>query len=246
MAEEVKEDIQFYKITTDTPITKYIRSGQVIEIEIKLGLFAGQYRSRILDFGSKYIKLMVPKVNNKEQLFWKATTLHINYMRPDAMFTFKSKIKKSELDPRPSLLIAIPEQVERVQRRRYVRVDTPGMTINFRKFNEDIPLMENDDPFTTSKLFNISAGGMRIDSDDLKIEKGEIVELEFTISNFKCQHVLGEVVRSLELTKKDRNNNESIFYSHGINFLQIHRVQKEKIFSYVFKREREMISGGVK
>jgi c-di-GMP-binding flagellar brake protein YcgR len=218
----------------------------VIEIEIKLGLFAGQYRSRILDFGSKYIKLMVPKVANEDKHIWQGTTVHINYMRPDAMYTFKVRVRKGEVYPRPLLLVDIPPQVERVQRRRYVRVDTPNMKISFRTFVEDVAYADNEEPFAVAKLFNISAGGLRFDSDDIQVPKGEIVELELLLEGYKFQHVLGEVVRSIELKKRNRSGDEIPFYSHGINFIQIHRVQKEKIFSYVFKREREMISSGTK
>ena len=69
MAEDNK-DVQFYPITSDHPITEYIGKGQVVEIEIKLGLFAGQYRSRVLDFGGKYIKLQVPKVDGRDKYIW--------------------------------------------------------------------------------------------------------------------------------------------------------------------------------
>ena len=246
MADQNNDDVQFYKIEPSTPITQYISKGQIIELEIKLGLFAGQYRSRVMDFGGKYIKILVPKVDGKEKFIWKDTTIHINYMRPDAMFTFKVKVRKSELNPMPNLLVTIPPQVERVQRRRYVRVDTLKMETKFRIFNEEISIMDDAESFNSGKIVNISAGGMRIDHDDIQIPKGEVIELEFTIMGFKCQRVLGEIVRSIELTKKDRYNEDVKFYSHGINFIQIHRVQKEKIFGYVFQKEREMLSKGLK
>lgn len=243
---ETQEEVQFYKVTPQTPITKYISAGQVIELEIKLGLFAGQFKSRIQEFGSKFVKVMVPKVNDEHTEIWPGTTIHVNYMRPDAMYTFRSRVRKSELYPRPLLMLEIPDQVERVQRRRYMRIDTPGQKVRFRNYLENVAYADNDEPFVEASCFNISAGGMRIDSDDVKVEKGEVIEIEFELDNYKFQHMLGEVVRSLELKKKDRKGNEVVFYSHGINYLQIHRVQKEKIFGYVFKREREMITGGKK
>lgn len=243
MADQAQEDRQYYDIGPDSPVTRYIASGQIVEIEIKLGLFAGQYRSRILDFSDKNIKLMVPKVDGKEKEIWKDTTVHINYMRPDAMYTFKSRVRKSELYPRPLLFVEIPPRIERVQRRRYVRVDTPGLTAKFRVFNEEMSSAENTAEYKFARIVNLSAGGMRLDNDTVKVEKGELLELEFMIDGYKFQHVIGEIVRSLELKKVDSQKNEKIFYSFGINFIQIHRVHKEKVFSYVFKKEREMLGG---
>jgi hypothetical protein len=102
------------------------------------------------------------------------------------------------------------------------------MITKFRIFDEDVSIMDEAESFNMGKIVNISAGGMRIDHEEIQILKGEVVELEFTIMGFKCQRVLGEIVRSMELIKKDRYNEDVKFYSHGINFIQIHRVQKEK------------------
>jgi len=243
MAEQTGEDRQYHDIAPDNPVTKFIASAQIVEIEIKLGLFAGQYKSRVLDFGDKFIKLMVPKVDNHEKEIWKETTVHINYMRPDAMYTFKSRVRRCEVYPRPLLQIDIPTRIERVQRRRYVRVDTPGLMVKFRRFNEEVPYDQNSEPFRMARMVNISAGGMRLDNDEFKVEKGELIEVEFLLEGYKFQHVIGELVRSLELTKRDAQKNEKVFFSFGINFIQIHRVMKEKIFNFVFKKEREMLGG---
>ncbi|MEZ7893292.1 MAG: PilZ domain-containing protein [Candidatus Wallbacteria bacterium] len=247
MAED--QNTTSFEITNESSLQKYLGKGQVIEVEVKLGLFAGQYKSKVLTFNDKNISFAVPAVGNKLIHLWDKTVCHINYMRSDGMYTFMTRIVKSEIYPNPILQALVPPKIEKIQRRRYVRVDVK-LAIKMRRFHEDVPYDSQPEPFFEATTVNISAGGLRADSPKHKLEMGEVYEFEFTLDNYKYQNVLGEIVRAAEMKNAQgallTNPDGSQMYNYGVNFIQIHRVQKEKIISYVFKREREMIASGMK
>lgn len=240
---------QSFEVTNSMSMQKYLPKGQVVEIEVKLGLFAGQYKSKVLTFTDKAIGMSVPSLGDSLLHIWEKTVCHVNYMRPDGMFTFLTRVSKSEIYPKPVLQFVFPPKVEKVQRRRYVRVDVK-LNLRMRLFKEDVSYDAQPEQFFDAYTVNISAGGLRVDSPNAKLELGQIYEFEFTLDGYKHQHILGEIMRAAEM----KNNlgaplthpNGNPMFNYGVNFIQIHRVQKEKIIAYVFKREREMIAGGVK
>ncbi len=245
MADEQQNSSTYFEINGPAALERYIPKGQVVEIEVKLGLFAGQYKSKVTNYKDKTISFVVPSVAGKPVYIWEKTVCHMNYMRPDGMFTFITRVVKSEIYPKPILYVIMPEKVEKIQRRRYVRVDVK-IPVRMRLFKEDATYEEQDEQFFESTTINVSAGGLRVDSPKMKLELGKVYEFEFVLENYKFQHVLGEIVRAAEMKNAQgvliTYPDGSAIYNYGVNFIQIHRVQKEKIISYVFKCEREMIS----
>lgn len=235
----------YFEVTNLSSLEKYLSRGQVVEIEVKLGLFAGQYKSRVSNMTDKVLTMSVPSVASKHVHIWEKTVCHLNYMRSDGMYTFITHVVKSEIYPKPILNLAVPEKIEKIQRRRYVRVDVK-IPVRMRLFQEDTSYEDQPEPFFDATTVNISAGGLRLDSPKHKMELGEVYEFEFTLDNYKYQNVLGEIVRAAEMKNPQgaliTYPDGSPMYNYGINFIQIHRVQKEKIISYVFKCEREMIA----
>jgi len=240
---------QSFEVTNNLSMQKYLPKGQVVEIEVKLGLFAGQYKSKVLTFTEKAVGMSVPTLGDSLLHIWEKTVCHVNYMRPDGMFTFLTRVYRSEIYPKPVLQFTLPPKVEKVQRRRYVRVDVK-MPLRMRLFQEDVAYDAQSEQFFEASTVNISAGGLRVDSPAVKLELGQIYEFEFELDGYKHEHILGEIMRAAEMKSKLgaplTHPNGSPMYNYGVNFIQIHRVQKEKIIAYVFKREREMIAGGVK
>lgn len=237
----------YYEISNASILEKYLSTGQVVEIEVKLGLFAGQYKSRLTGIHDKYLSLVVPNVSGKNILFWEKIVCHVNYMRPDGMYTFITHVIKCENYPKPILQLALPDKIEKIQRRRYVRVDVK-IPVKMRLYREDINYDEQNEPFFEATTVNISAGGLRIDCPKRKLEVGEVYEFEFTLDDYQYKNILGEIVRAAEMKNPQGNlmtyPDGSPMYNYGVNFIQIHRIQKEKIIAYVFKREREMIAKG--
>ena len=243
--QQVNNSTTFFEITNLASLEKYLSRGQVVEIEVKLGLFAGQYKSRVGAMSDKALSMSVPAIAGKHIHIWEKTVCHLNYMRGDGMYTFITRVVKSEIYPKPLLNLLIPEKIEKIQRRRYVRVDVK-IPVRMRLFKEDTSYEDQPEPFFDSTTVNISAGGLRLDSPKHKLESGEVYEFEFSLDNYKYQNILGEIVRAAEMKNPQGTlityPDGSPVYNYGVNFIQIHRVQKEKIISYVFKCERETIA----
>ncbi|HPG59531.1 MAG TPA: flagellar brake protein, partial [Candidatus Wallbacteria bacterium] len=109
----------YFEVTNLSSLEKYLSRGQVVEIEVKLGLFAGQYKSRVSNMSDKVLNMSVPSVASKHIHIWEKTVCHLNYMRSDGMYTFITHVIKSEIYPKPILNLAVPEKIEKIQRRRY-------------------------------------------------------------------------------------------------------------------------------
>ncbi len=225
--------IEEYEIGKDKNLEDFLSQDSTVELGVKYGLFAGNWRSKVLSFDNNVMVLSLPKKDVKSDDFidiWPNVKAEVVFMKHgDGMYTFKTEI----IQPNPvlgNLEIKVPEKISRLQRRRYKRVQTPGLTTYYRIYSEE----GEEEEFREGEVLDISAGGMKLRLEGEKIEVGTLLELSFLFEGDSFDGIIGEVVWNAEIGDAEPKK-----YLHGINFIQITPNQRQKLMKHVLRLDRE-------
>lgn len=109
------------------------------------------------------------------------------------------------------------------ERRGSYKVNTPGAVADIIRIekNED-EVVDMVEPYS-AKIININLSGVLMNCD-LKLSKGEIITMRILNGTIELR---GEVLR-----RQLNDNNE--FVGYGCKFLDVSKVQEEKIAKYIF------------
>jgi|GEM_PF-4877831 len=215
--------------------------GLNILIEVKSGLFRGNYLSSVVKVIRKqklFIEIPEDKDGNQVK-FWPHTKIFLSFFRenePGAIYEFSEKVEKIEnLGPKPVIIINFPENIERIQRRSYVRVDV-RLPYYWKKYRID----EEDGKETLlpvekkGYILDISGGGVMLRTPE-KMEKDTFIQTGFELGDEKFD-LRSKIVRVIE-----RHRGRSSMYKYGIIFDDIQDMVRRKIIGYVFEVERKNI-----
>ncbi len=220
-------------------------ADQKVHLQIKLQGVNKYYKSTILDIdqATVVIDALFPAEGNMQ--LQKSQTLQIEFALKDSAtrkrsvpYSFNSFYQTQlELDRCRVLSIDMPETIERVQRRRHLRVVPPAqesLCVGFRL----------DGKFFNEKIADISGGGIgfytNLDASALWV--GRIVEpvwVNFTsISPVQCS----VIIRSMKHFEKPVfiEGKPSLYYC-GAEYVTIDEAARDEIVHYVFARQREQL-----
>ncbi len=193
-----------------------------------------KYRCKIVDKNNKYIYVDHPvhlRTKKTSATFRIGTKLTAEYLGNDqSVYRFKTEIKDKMRGTLLTFALVIPkdDQIERIQRRQYVRVDTAV----------DVAVHSKDNRFTpfTTVTMDISGGGLSI-----IIPKGQSVEQGEKINVFLVLQMLsgeyhyldlsGEVVRMIR--------NEFSANTASVKLPSLSEQDKQIIIRYCFEKQRE-------
>lgn len=150
------------------------------------------------------------------------------------VFKYDTKIIKRVTDNQiPFYKVTFPYNIEKVQRRDYVRVNT-AETMEY-KLDEKIKKYEKDEkPYEKGVLLDLSGGGMRFKGNK-EFSRGNILVAKIKYEDQNIE-VKGKIVR-VEKTEDKK-------YIYGISFMDISNSAREKIIRLVFtimRKQRERI-----
>ncbi|PLX16226.1 MAG: hypothetical protein C0601_11440 [Candidatus Muiribacterium halophilum] len=215
--------------------------GLNILIEVKSGLFRGNYLSSIVKLiKNQELYIEIPEDKDGKQVkFWPHTKIYLSFFRenePGAIYEFSENIAKiEELGPKPVIIINFPKEIERIQRRSYVRVDV-RLPYFWQKYRVD-PDTEEETLVPIDKkgyILDISGGGVMLRSPE-KMEKDTFIQTQFTLGD-EYFDVRSKIVRVI-----DRHRGKSSMYKYGIIFDEIQDMIRRKVIGYVFEVERKNI-----
>ncbi|WP_139125064.1 flagellar brake protein [Bacillus solimangrovi] len=182
-----------------------------------------------IDENNLYIQEPVDPKTNKSVYLARGDKFEVTYRQPDsAVYMFKSEILMSISGAMPMFVLRKPkkDEIKRVQRRNYVRVDA----ILDMQFH---PL---DDEFTPFKAYslNISGGGIAVSlPTNHGLEPNMKAKIQFKLPMAKGNkhevEVLGQVIRIMK--KKNANDKASI------EFLDLQSVDQRNIIRYTFEQQ---------
>lgn len=156
------------------------------------------------------------------------------YDRKGNVFKYNTKIIKRVTDNNiPFYKVTLPYNVEKIQRRDYVRVNT-AESIEY-KLDKKMKNYEKDEtPYEKGLLLDLSGGGMRFIGSK-EFSHGNIINANVKYENENVE-VKGKIVR-VEKTEDKK-------YIYGISFMDISNSAREKIIRLVFtimRKQRERL-----
>jgi len=222
-----------YVIGQDKNIEDLLPLEHTVELSVKYGLFAGSWRSKVLSYEGDTIKIASPsdKSGNKVRIWPGVKTYIVFFREGEGMFEFPTEIL-AENEIVGTLDIKVPAEVLRIQRRRYKRVQTPGVKAFLKVVRDD----EEDDEYKEGEVLDISGGGMKLRLSE-KYEVGTVFDLKFSLENDYFDGIKGEVVWNSEIEVGGSKK-----YLHGINFIEITPRDRQKIIKYVMRKEAEELA----
>lgn len=153
------------------------------------------------------------------------SALIVRFYKENACYQFfSSLVSKSDLNGLRALNLDIVSNVEKIQRRKYYRIEL-ALPIMYKRCEEK--------EYKRAIMKDISGGGIKISLDTV-FKRGEKIDLKINIDKMKIK-ICGVVIR---VSKNKR------IYDLGIEFDDVDRINREKIIKFIFKKQRERIKRG--
>jgi c-di-GMP-binding flagellar brake protein YcgR len=204
-----------------------IRPGMplVIDFEDKKGEKL-KLKSSVQDtyFDRGMLKIAMPSYQGRFLPLPRGEFIRMTVIADKVVYAFSSRVLDYGRDQESNLLVmyvTVPEQVDRVQRRRYVRIP---LVLN-GSFT-----IENEEGRYSFLTRDFSAGGMLMcTSKFLKV--GQIIYVELDLTDLRLSNQKSQIVRYVGL------NQTTGFHEYGVQFLDVPRELEKALVCYVFQQE---------
>ncbi|MDP2952022.1 MAG: flagellar brake protein [Chloroflexota bacterium] len=208
---------------------------QRIRIQVKDDGSARAYPSRIEDVVGQRLAVAMPmergsyvplRQGQPVTVFLEGSTLAYRY--------FETEVTGTNMQPTPLLLLRLPNQIKRLERRQYTRVDVEiaPRSFTFWQDGEQKPM-----PVV---IINLSGGGLMLQGEEV-LPEGMLFDAFFELPRgFGVVQVRGRVVRS-----QQRAEDPAPTYGIGASFINIRYTQRENIIKFVLSQQAQLIRQGV-
>jgi c-di-GMP-binding flagellar brake protein YcgR len=187
------------------------------------------YKCRVVDKGPDivYVDYPVHMETNKSRFFMNGTTFNVTFItKKNSVYTFQTKVVGKEMKEIPTMVLQDPgeEKYIRIQRRRFVRVETAVDVSISREGIEEV--------FTTITK-DISAGGAAIKIPQhmkwkLKEQLNILMVLPMQSGEFHYLKLKGEIVRVSD------DHDDSTAY---IQFSEMTPSERQLLLRFCFERQ---------
>jgi len=224
--------VQFYVETVEA--RDALKPGQNVVIDVFYPEeLEGEYKSSVydVDFERNILTLSMPSFKGRLVPLPRGTRCTVKVIDKSALYTFRTVVLESGrgADGFPITKVPFPENLQRIQRRRYKRLELV-LDGTFRFSAED----------PTPKRFvtkDFSAGGMlMVTSEVLMVGQVIFVDL-FLEEGLRLENHPTRVVREAGVTPEGLR-------MYGMEFLNVPPNLEKKLVTYVFKKELEMKKKG--
>lgn len=191
-----------------------------------------QFQSRIEEVNSKHMVCAMPMIKGRPLILQLGVKFYGKAIIDGTVYFFTSRLLDKKIFPLPVWIIDFPFDIQRIQQRSFVRVDTM-LPVEMSPMAE-----ENDEALDTGAPLkvltkDISGGGAQLVLHE-PVEIGTRLSLVIEVPGMEPIETIGEVVR-VEKPKNDRE----LFWI-GIKFLDIQEALRNKLIRFIFKRQLEL------
>lgn len=153
-----------------------------------------EFLTRVEDIKKDSLILEMPVRHSGRGSISKGDEVEVSYNRKDACYTFKANIMDLFEGESGSIEISRNDDVKRVQRRKFVRLDIAG-EMKFRILDTTDPSKSDIGRPNTGSLLNISAGGVLFETES-NVPEGAMLILNFALrGNESLENILATVKR---------------------------------------------------
>lgn len=240
--------------------TEPLKLWEKIEIVVGEGPSAGHYAARIEDFQEHGVVVTPPELVSGNTLLSSGCICLVMLTRDDAVYKFSTRIRTVETLNHRLYVLDPPQNVRRVQRRQYVRIDLWEKTrfAIVEKYAENKE-GESDLQWDDGIIIDFSAGGVLLRSSD-EIAVGAILTLSLDfLSEPNLPQIIAAVCRrsftrdglamaGIEFLRRDlldRVCNSAQLKRLPEAVRSFDKVAQNRLVTYVFKREVELRGKGL-
>jgi len=237
-------------------LSEPLRLWERIEIIVGDDDRQGVYLARIEDFIDDGIVISNPEFRYGDTLLRDSSEVVVLVVKEDAVYQFYSLLMKREKDGSPLFILTMPRDIQRIQRRQFVRID---MVDTVMVANLGAQKVLPPETWHKTVSINISGGGMLIRSlDDLAPPDILLVKTELFDTLRIAQPVVAICRRSFY---KDEDHYSGIEFIRGDNLehhfykdemeslpesaLKFDYVAQNHLVTYVFQRQIELRKKGL-
>lgn len=215
--------------------SKVIKVGERVEVSISTDAENNSYSSRIEDYDTDELIMAMPMREGYPIIPMTGSVVHVTLLTNMCMYRFAAVYIGKKADPIPVWVVSMPREVEKYQRRQFVRVEVMlPVKIRIEETTEDgekvlsapVPCYSRD----------ISGGGMRIVSKQ-KIRRGAVLQVETGRLPF-----LGFLNTRCEVVRCAKPASAADVYWIGVKFLEISPQEQSRLVRFIFDRQREILS----
>lgn len=187
------------------------------------------YRSKVIDIDDDYFYIDFPVHEQTKRTF--VFSIHENiivqYTKNNVVFEFKGKVLDKVTKNVPALKLKLPakEDLKRIQRRQYVRIET-DVDVAVHCPNDSFP------PFTTVTR-DISGGGASLYVSDQSLEINQKLKLYIVLDSKEGYEY---IETEAQIVRFQTENNVK---TASVKFLIDDENKRQKIIQYCFEIERK-------
>ena len=210
-----------------------LRVWEKIEILVGDGPDMGKYMARIEDFINNGILISQPEFIEGRTLLREGISVTIRVTREDAAYQFRSTVRQVSRHKKKYLILTPPKNVQRVQRRLFVRVDISDRVLyaNLAPVLESTKNTKNLKWQETNSL-DISGGGMLLRlEDEVKVKDLLLLQIGYFVESQLPEYVVGLCKRTCKKNKK---------VCAGLEF-----VRSDQLFRYLSKKQRKALPSAI-
>jgi c-di-GMP-binding flagellar brake protein YcgR len=199
-----------------------------------------RYRAKVIELkdGMIYIDYPINEQTKRTDIFPVGTTFKAIYVTAESAFTFSTELIGRVILTVPSLKLRMPkpEDVSKIQRRQYVRIQT----------STDVAMygVQTDVPPISSVTVDLSGGGLSLLLPEKHaFTEGMQVKLYIAYYLQKSGPAFLEATGSIvRLVKNERSRKNTA----SIEFVEIHERDRQAIIRFCFERQREQRKKGLR
>lgn len=200
-------------------------------IEIRLPGKTDFYTSRIEDVNNDKIIIAMPMDHGVPVYLGNGEYLYGKIIYEEQVYQFTSMLLEKKLTPIPVWIIALPDKVEKIQLRMFVRL--PAMLqINVEQFADDDVECKVPLPFGECYTRDISGGGLLIVSKE-PLAIGKKIKVTLLLEENETIVAMAQVIR-VNLASVENKT-----YLIGVKFLDLAEKDRTKIIRFIFKKQLE-------
>ena len=191
------------------------------------------FNSNVQDVTEDYIAISIPTNSGEYLPLSNGSIIDVIYYEEENIYKFSSTIIGRKFENIPILLLAKPEEIKKIQRRRYVRVPLikTAKYINLKNEPKVNLSTINDSKYLKAVLVDLSGGGMRVKVSE-EVKDNDFLLVALTVNE--------EEVLIVGQTKRRIKDNDGRFIC-GLSFESLDNATREQLIRYIFQLMRNQM-----
>ena len=211
--------------------------NQQVRLRVPFGPFQGNYITRVEGVEDLGIKLAMPITNRDYVTLPPGTEVTVEYQDEAAVYRFDTVVSATKGQALPQLTLKPPDQIDRIQRRRHVRieVDIPVRMAVLPEEAEEMPLESrwHAVPNLKARTRDLSAGGSLIVTE-IALCPGSLLEVTLDLPLGEAPlEILARVVRVVKTIPKDDREE----YWVALNWVGITENDRSRMTRFIFNEQ---------